>query len=388
MDVVGRLRRLPAGVVEIVVALGVAWPALMDAWWNAPGTRQADTLTYGLVGASLVALLVRRRWPYGVALVCGAALSALYGLGHQGELLNLPTLVALYTVAVQGERWSTVVTGVVAGTWSGVVGFTSSDPLGAPDGVPMLEILWPLVPLALGEAVRARRQLLAQAATEHELRARRRIEAERARMARELHDVVAHTMVAVNVQMAAAVAAFDTNPDTTRQALHLAQASSRAALQELRASVALMRDDTAAADTSTPAPAPTLDQLAELAGPARTAGIAVTIDDDRGRAELSGAVELTAYRIVQEALTNVVRHSGARSAHVSLRPTPAGLVVEVVDDGTSAGNGAVAGQAVHRFGLIGMAERARAVGGRLDHGPVAGGGFRVCAVLPTSAGPP
>jgi signal transduction histidine kinase len=207
-------------------------------------------------------------------------------------------------------------------------------------------------------------------------------------MARELHDVVAHTMVAVNVQMAAAVAAFDTNPDTTRQALHLAQASSRAALQELRASVALMRDDTAAADTSTPAPAPTLDQLAELAGPARTAGIAVTIDDDRGRAELSGAVELTAYRIVQEALTNVVRHSGARSAHVSLRPTPAGLVVEVVDDGTSAGNGAVAGQAVHRFGLIGMAERARAVGGRLDHGPVAGGGFRVCAVLPTSAGPP
>jgi len=302
-------------------------------------------------------------------------------LGHNGELLNLPVMVALYTIAVQGERRTTVVTAVIASAWSGILGYTSDDPLGARGGSPVLEMIWPLVPLAVGEAVRSRRELVAHTEAEREHEAQRRVEDERARMAREFHDVVAHTMAAVNVQMAAAVAAFDSDPDTARRALHQARASSKDALAELRATVALVRasDDTA--------PAPRLDQVAELADTARSAGIAVTVHDDRDQAKLSGAVELAAYRIVQEALTNVVRHSDARCAAVSLRVAPEGLVVEIADDGTPTRN--VDGTAAQSggFGLIGMAERVRAVGGHLDHGPIPSGGFRVRAVFPTADAP-
>lgn len=351
----------------------------MDAWWNEAGTRQADAVTYALAATSVLALVLRRRLPLLVAAVCGVALSGLYVLGHHGELLNLPTMVALYTVAVQTDRRTTVVTAIVASTWSGVLGFTSDDPLGARGGSPVLELIWPLVPLALGEAARSRRELLAYAAAEREHEAERRVEAERARMAREFHDVVAHTMAGVNLQMAAAVAAFDTQPETARRALVEARSSSKAALHELRATVALLRRDD---DTS---PAPRLDQLPQLTRAAEAAGVEVTITDERSGVDLSAAVELAAYRIVQESLTNVVRHSHAHSVAVSLRGTHDGLVVEVIDDGDAGSGSAI--MAGDGFGLVGMAERAQALGGRVECGPVAGGGFRVNAVLPAPAPP-
>lgn len=367
-----RLRQLPAAVVDTIVVVAVAVPTMMDAWWNEPGTRQADGYTYLLAAVSVLALFGRRRWPWGVALVSGSALSALYVMGHHGELLNLPVMVALYTVAVGHDRRATVVTGMVAAAWSGLLGLTSDDPLGARGGSPVLEMIWPLVPLALGEAVRSSRELLAHAQSEREREAERRVLEERQRMAREFHDVVAHTIAAVNVQMAAAVAAFDVDREAARAALHQARDSTRSAVQELRATVALLRHD------HDPSPAPRLDDVSRLAEPARAAGVVVTIDDDRDGLSLSGATELAAYRIVQEALTNVVRHSGATAVMVSLRTEDGDLVVEVVDDGTG-GVGSVDG---HGFGLVGMAERARVVGGRLGHGPAPGGGFRVRARLP------
>ncbi|HEU4539679.1 MAG TPA: sensor histidine kinase [Jiangellaceae bacterium] len=378
MDLVGRLREASPRTVDALVVAVVAVLTLMDAWWNEQGTRQADAATYALAVVSVVALFGRRRWPFAVALASGASLSGLYVLGHHGELLNLPVMVALYTIAARGDRRATVVTAVVASAWSGLLAFTSDNPLGA-RGVPVLEMIWPLVPLALGEAVRSRRELAAYAEAEREREAQRRVDAERAWMAREFHDVVAHTMAAVNVQMAAAVAAFDTEPDTARQALLQARASSKAALQELRATIALTRQ------TGTNAPAPRLDRITELAEPARAAGIAVTVDQDHNGTVLSGATELAAYRVVQEALTNVVRHSNARHVAVSLREFPDGLLVEVVDDGTIAYPTTTPSGG---FGLTGMAERVLAVGGHLDHGPTPGGGFRVRAVLPTTASRP
>lgn len=374
---------MPPRLTDGAVAAVVAVPTAMDAWWNEEGTRQADALTYALVVVSIGALLVRRRWPIGVALVCGGALTGWYVLGHHGELLNLPVMVALYTIAVQGERWTTVVTALVGCTWSGILGFTSSDPIGARGGSPVLETIMPLVPLAFGEAVRLRRELLARAEDEREREAHRRVAAERVRIAQEFHDLVAHTMAAVNVQMGVAVAAFESNPATARAALVQARASSKEALQELRATVALLRDAKAPHAT---APAPRLHQIDELAETARAAGIAVTIDRtvDGNAGQLApeppAAVELAAYRIVQEALTNVVRHSDARHVAVSLRREGDRLVVEVTDDGrTARGNGDPPGG----YGLVGMAERAAAVGGRVEHGPTVEGGFRVHAVLPT-----
>ena len=381
MNLVARYRQLSSTVVDVTVAAVVAVPTVMDAWWNEPGSRQADAATYALAVVSVVVLPFRRRWPFAIAAVCGAALSGLYVLGHHGELLNLPTMVALYTVAAQGDRRTTVVTAVVASAWSGALGFTSDDPIGARGGSPVLEMIWPLVPLALGEATRLRRELLAHAEAEREREALRRVEAERARMAREFHDVVAHTMAGVNVQMAAAVAAFDSNPEVARNALLEARTSSRAALQELRATVAVLRE------RSDTAPAPRLDQLAQLTQAPEAAGIAVAISDDRGGVELSGATELAAYRIVQESLTNVVRHGKASRVAVSLRGTGDALVVEIVDDGDPTGDRAGATARPGGFGLLGMTERARAVGGCIEYGPVTGGGWRVRAVLPAPPPP-
>jgi signal transduction histidine kinase len=385
-----RTRRASPRLIDAVVAGVVAFPTAMDAWWNEEGTRQADGLTYALVVVSIAALLFRRRWPVPVSLVCGAALTGWYVLGHHGELLNLPVMVALYTIAVQGNRRLTLVTALVASTWAGILGFTSDDPIGARGGSPVLEMITPLVPLALGEATRLRRELVARAEAEREREARRRVEAERVRIAQEFHDLVAHTMAAVNVHMGVAVAAFETESDTARAALAQARASSKEALQELRATVALLRDARGPGEADAPvaAPAPRLAQVEGLAETARAAGIAVTVDADAAGPDLPAAVELAAYRIVQEALTNVVRHSDAGNVAVSLRRQGDRLVVEVTDDGTTAGrNGAEPGRSAG-YGLVGMAERAAAVGGRVDHRPTRAGGFRVHAVLPAQGDRP
>jgi signal transduction histidine kinase len=395
---VQRVRRASPWVVDVVVAGVVAFPTVMDAWWNAPGTRQADGLTYALAIVSIVALLFRRRWPVAVALVCGAALTGWYVRGHHGELLNLPVMVALYTIAVGGNRRTTLVTAVVASSWSGILGFTSDDPIGARGGSPVLEMLIPLVPLALGEATRLRRELVVRAETEREREAQRRVEAERVRIAQEFHDLVAHTMAAVNVHMGVAVAAFEADPGKARAALAQARASSKEALHELRATVALLRDARSPHEThgtAVPAPVPRLAQIDGLAETARAAGVAVTVsvsvagsgEGDTARPDLPAAVELAAYRIVQEALTNVLRHSDAANVAVSVRRDADRLTVEVADDGTAArGNGTAPGSGRSSgYGLVGMAERAAAVGGHVDHGPTGEGGFRVRAVLPAPA---
>lgn len=373
MDLPDRVRHPSAIAVDIGVVAIVAVPTVLDAWWNEEGTRQADVWTYVLVVASLAALLFRRRWPHVVALASGAALSGLYLLGHHGELLNLPVIVALYTVATSGTLRGTVITGVVASAWSGILGATSDDPLGARGSSPVLEMMWPLVPLALGEAVRSRRELAARAAADREREAAERLQAERGRVARELHDVVAHTMSAVNVQMAAAAAAFDDRPDLARVALEQARESSREAFRELRMAVGLLREQ---ADL---APAPRLDGLDDLAASVRAAGIDVTVRDERDGVVLGDAAELAAYRIVQEALTNTVRHSNARHAAVSLTTDAQHLIIEVVDDGTGA---ATAGATAAGLGLRGMGERVEALAGTLDHGATPTGGFRVHAVIP------
>lgn len=354
----------------VVVAV-VAFPTLMDAGWNQAGTRQADGVTFALAGVSVLALLCRKRWPLGVTVLCGAALTALYLRDHQGELLNLPTMVGLYSVAVEGDRRRSIVVGALAAAWFGGL----AEVVGTEVGSPTLEMLWPVVPLALGEAVRARHELAAQHEAEQERELRHRIESARVGIAREFHDVVAHTMAAVNVQMGVAVAAFDARPETARSALLQARSSAKEALQELRVTVGLLRESP---DDLPAAPAPRLADVEELAATARVAGIAVTIDDRTGGEPVSGAVQLAAYRIVQEGLTNVVRHAHAANAVVMLAVAGSDLVVEVCDDG--AGPDRTGGPG---HGLLGMTERAAALGGRLDYGPAAAeGGYRVRAVLP------
>jgi signal transduction histidine kinase len=251
------------------------------------------------------------------------------------------------------------------------------------EGEPLYVAVVVLSAAWLGEAVRSRRAYVAElrdraerAERTREEEARRRVDEERMRIARELHDVISHSIGVISVQAGVAAHLLERRPDKAGEALATIRQASDEALDELHAMLGVLRQPDGRAPL---APAPGLAQLDALVAMAEGAGLRVEVDT-RGAADLPPAVDLACYRIVQESLTNVVRHAGASRATVTVAADGDTLVVEVSDDGTGApgagnGNGT-------RQGIVGMRERARALGGTLEAGPRPEGGFRVSARLP------
>jgi MYXO-CTERM domain-containing protein len=225
---------------------------------------------------------------------------------------------------------------------------------------------------ALGEAARNRRVAIRE-------ETRSAVSHEQARIARELHDVIAHSVSVIVVQAGAAGDVFDTRPDQARAALRSIEEAGREALVELRRLLSGVRPEVDAGST---APQPGLDRLDELAEPLRAGGLKVAVRCEGPATALPPGVDLSAYRIVQEALTNTLRHARATRAEVTVRYDADAVEVEVRDDGRAApaGDGNAAGH-----GLMGMRERASLLGGTLDAGPLPGGGYRVHARLPREA---
>lgn len=381
-----RVRALPPLAVDLLVAAGVGLFTASDAAVNDPEYRQADWFTWLLLAVSLLALVARRRRPVLVVTVTGAACAGWALYGHIGELLNLPVMVALYTVAVLGDRRRTIFTGAVAAVVSGSVALRVGHDVANPQGLPVLELLWPLVPLLLGEAVRTRRELLhvyearaARAERDREREAARRVHEERVRIARELHDIVAHTVTAMTVQAGVALDALDARPEISRKAMRQVRDSGKEAVRELRATVTVLRER----DDEPMAPVPGIDRLEELVERFDGGDVELVLRREGNLDGLSPMAELAVHRIVQEALTNVVRHAGARHAAVSVVRDGDRLTVEIADDGEAGGAGAAERpEGRGGFGLIGMRERAAAAGGGVEYGPVPGGGFLVRAWLP------
>jgi signal transduction histidine kinase len=224
---------------------------------------------------------------------------------------------------------------------------------------------------ALGEAARNRRTAIDE-------EARRAVSDERAHIARELHDVIAHSVSVIVVQAAAADDVFDERPDQARAALRSIERSGREAMTELRRLLGAVRPE-----ARPPGPQPGLDRVEELAEPLRAAGLGVGVHREGDPAPLPAGVDLSAYRIVQEALTNTLRHARASRAEVTLSYGADAVELEVTDDGSgvSAGDPGAPGQ-----GLMGMRERAALLGGTLEAGPLPRGGYRVHARLPLEAG--
>ncbi len=222
---------------------------------------------------------------------------------------------------------------------------------------------------ALGEAARNRRTAIDE-------EARRAVSDERAHIARELHDVIAHSVSVIVVQAAAADDVFDERPDQARAALRSIERSGREAMTELRRLLGAVRPE-----ARPPAPQPGLDRV-ELAEPLRAAGLGVGVHREGDPAPLPAGVDLSAYRIVQEALTNTLRHARASRAEVTLSYGADSVELEVTDDGNgvSAADPCAPGQ-----GLMGMRERAALLGGTLEAGPLPRGGYRVHARLPLEA---
>jgi signal transduction histidine kinase len=234
---------------------------------------------------------------------------------------------------------------------------------------------WVVAIVALSELVRTRREQWARERAERAQAARRRADEERLRIARELHDVLAHSISVINVQAGVGLALLDTDPEQARTALTTIKAKSKEALDEVRQVLGALRTP----GDAPRAPAPGLDRLPELVQQAASAGLSVEIEGEPPT--LPPGADLAAFRIVQEALTNVVRHSQSRHARVRLEHGDGTLRLRIDDDGPA--TGADAGGSGN--GLAGMRERAVALGGTIEAGPRPDGGFRVLAVLPLKA---
>ena len=385
-----RLRRIPALAVDaalaavVAVAIGFAIGAE-----QAPDSKDPDALAY-LLGVAIAApLLFRRRWPLGVLLVSTVVVMTYHAFDYPAIGVALPLAAAYFTAAAAGYLWQAAI--VALGLHLFGVGFRAleeDEPLVSVIGSGTIEDLVLVAAiLLLAESLRTRRAWMAEVQerlrlteAEREREAERRVEQERLRIAHELHDVLAHTIAVIGIQAGVAAEALADSREDTRAALGTIRAKSREALAELKATVGVLRERRESAPRS---PAPGLSQLDELVGMAVNADVQVDVSVSGSARPLPALVDLTAYRIVQESLTNVLRHASARQATVSIRYEPDAVVVQVEDDGRGPWDGA------EGYGVTGMRERAAAIGGRLEIGrsPSPGRGFRVRAWLPSEPRP-
>jgi signal transduction histidine kinase len=338
-----------------------------------------DTFARVLLVVAAGLLLWRRRYPVVVVFGTAAATMLYLGAGYPYGPVFVTFALGCFSAIVAGHRkaaWTAL--GLL---WTGHVlvahwlyqWLPPSGDDAASWGSEGVVAAWGVAIVALAELARTRREQWARERAEQAQAARRRADEERLRMARELHDVLAHSISVINVQAGVGLALLDSDPEQARTALTTIKAASKEALGEVRQVLDSLRTP----GDAPRAPAPGLDRMPELVEQAASAGLTVEIQGEAPK--LAPGTDLAAFRIVQEALTNVVRHSGSRHARVHLaRDDGTTLRLRIDDDGPA--TGADAGGSGN--GLAGMRERAAALGGTIEAGPRPDGGFRVLAVLP------
>ncbi|WCH97469.1 histidine kinase [Streptomyces moderatus] len=371
--------------------------ALLAAGWAVLATavallvddgRRPDALGWALLLVAHVPLVWRRHRPVPVLLAVMACIAPYHALDNNHAAPIFATMVVLYTVAATGSVRRTLLTGTaVLGVTLILNGITN------PDGTAELLRIsgWVFAFLFCGIDVRYYRQYFAavveraeRAERTREEEARRRVAEERLRIARDLHDLLAHSITLIGVQTSVAAHVLAADPErldraTIAKALDDIAETCRTARGEVRGTLEVLREQGVASETRGPLPG--LDGLPDLVEAARLAG--ARVESDVRVREAPPAVGAAAYRIVQEALTNVVRHAGPEPAvRVALYEEMGALRLSVADDGRAGPCAQSPG-----YGLVGMRERARSVGGTLDAGPREEGGFEVSAVLPTGTGP-
>nr|WP_309060864.1 sensor histidine kinase [Streptomyces sp.] len=368
--------RNDAVLAAFLAAVAVAVALLVDHG------RRPDALGWALLLTGHVPLAWRRRRPLTVLLLVLACIAPYHALDHNHAAPVAGSMLALYTVAATGTPRRTLIVG------SCIIGVTlTMNALTNPDGfVELVRITgWVIAVLFLGVDVRFYRQYVAaiveraeRAERTREEEARRRVAEERLRIARDLHDLLAHSITLIGVQTSVAAHVLAADPErldreTVAKALDDIAETCRTARGELRTTLEVLRDH---GSGDARGPLPGLDGVPDLVEAARLAGARVERTVRHG--PVPPAVGAAAYRIVQEALTNAVRHAGPEpSVRIDLREEDGALHLSVTDDGTGPAPGGNPG-----FGLVGMRERARSVGGTLDAGARAGGGFQVTATLP------
>lgn len=369
-------------------------------------SRGLDAVSFGLLLLALLGAVASRRFPGSAVVGTMVVASVWYGMDHTSGLINPLILVVFYQLGRTGDRRRQLGLGLPAVmvplVWALVSGDSLWQRLVSGDW-PIDGIGWPLAAVLLGELVRNRQLLLHElterartAEAERDAEAERRVARERLRIARDLHDVLAHTVSVMHVQAGVAVDTLDRDPETARTSLESIRAAGKQAMTEARATITVLRDTEAPPGVETD-PAPGIDRIPELVDAVRTHGLAVELSMDLGGDEppdspeghgLDSLVELTAYRVVQEGLTNVTRHANATRAEVRLRRNGSKLLVEVSDDGTPPPAREAPAEVVGGgLGIKGMQERIEPLGGALSYGPRSEGGWSVVATLPTRRTP-
>lgn len=378
-----------AAGAAIGLLLWLAVPEISVTWWSRP-LELGPAASVIVILAASAGIAIRRIQPMiGLAVTIGVLLVGLLGTGHSPLGVLLCFGDALYSAVLLGSRraaWT------VSGLAAAVAGTTALVSLVTDGGraalisllnVAMLlavPVFWALEVRRHAEDAEVERERAEQANRLAELGRAAAVAAERARMARDLHDVIAGQLSAIAIQSEAVLSIPDPDPATLRTALASVRRESVASLTEMRSMIGLLRADGSGAAEPRTAPAG-LDLLDELLATARASGVEVAVDDHRaGGAPLPAAADLAAYRIVQEALTNVAKHAPGSAVTLSLVQDASGLTVEVTNPlvaGAPAGGGT-------GTGVLGLRERAAAVGGRVDAG-TEGGRWVLRAVLPVAA---
>ncbi|MEU6664479.1 sensor histidine kinase [Streptomyces sp. NPDC046727] len=367
-------------VVDTLIAVAMAVVAVLLAQESrSQGWPELDARAYVLVALAHLPVALRGRRPVVVFAVVETAATGYITLGYWPVVCTFGAMLALYTVAsVRSLRTALACAGCTGAVWvyAGVVSHTPSmaSVLGQ-------ALLYSSVLVWFGHLARRSAELTRRLRAEQAERARRAVAEERGRIARELHDVVAHHMSVISVQAGLARFVFDSNPGTARGALGTIADTSGEALEELRRMLQVLREE----DPEAPerAPMPTLARLGDLLDRVRAGGLPVDLAVEGTARPLPPGVELCAYRVVQEALTNALKHAGPARARVELRYGAHELTVRVTDDGEGADPARVPKGSGH--GLIGMRERAKLYGGTIVVGPRSEGGYEVRLTLPTSA---
>lgn len=348
-------------------------------------TAQPGVAAYSFGALLAMLMFVRRRWPVATLVVTAVALLGYYTLSFPPVGLAVPVAAALYSAAEQGRvRWAVGTAGALLAI-STVVRIAEGDDPGYVLGFEVVtSVLLMAAVIALGDGIRSRRGWRAElakqaraAVLEREQEAARRVEQERLRIARDLHDLLAHTVSVISLHTDVAREALYDDPDTAARSLTAARTACSGVVRELRATLGALRST----DDADRVPVPGLGQLDALVGSATAAGLEVGLRTTGPPSPLPVVSDVTAYRVVQESLSNVMRHADARTVLIDLDYGDGALLLRIRDDGRGADP--------HRppdtaggWGIMGMRERLALLGGSLRTTSRRGGGFVVEARIP------
>ena len=376
---VARRIATPAILIDLAPAVLVPPVLLVDAAISAGGKPITPVSVVGAFGACLP-LAFRRRIPFQLLfpVVVGEVVLALW-LVHPSNTVVLIPMIALFEVAQSGDRRRSLWLGVAVLPCVVVSVLPFANGLSQLSSIVARNLVLCLLAIAGGDLLRTKQLSALRMVQAAEQEALRRVGEERLEIAREIHDVVAHAMTAINVQAGVAAHLLRRDPQQAHEALRNIKDVSGMALSELRSTLEVIRDPAQGVPLGPPAG---LADVGQLTAGLSSAGVDVELDLDDA-ADLPAAVQSAGYRIVQEALTNVARHAEASNASVRVRRADGAVTIEVTDDGAGA-QVAANGTSGAGNGLRGMYERVAALGGSLEAAPLEAGGWRVRAQLPTT----